>query len=89
LSPLCCKGLRQDEFRVVFQPQFQIATGNLVRFEALCRWNSAELGTIAPDRFIPIAEQTGLIAEIGRRVMHDALREAKPGLSPGIRLAWP
>jgi len=71
------KGLRQDEFRVVFQPQFQIATGNLVRFEALCRWNSAELGMVPPDRFIPIAEQTGLISEIGRRVMHDALREAK------------
>ena len=71
------QGLRQDEFRVVFQPQFQIATGNLVRFEALCRWNSAELGTVPPDRFIPIAEQTGLISEIGRRVMHDALREAK------------
>jgi PAS domain S-box-containing protein/diguanylate cyclase (GGDEF)-like protein len=71
------QGLRRDEFRVVFQPQFHIATGKLVRFEALCRWNSAELGTVPPDRFIPIAEQTGLIAEIGRRVMHDALREAK------------
>jgi PAS domain S-box-containing protein/diguanylate cyclase (GGDEF)-like protein len=70
------QGLRQNEFRVVFQPQFEIATGNLVRFEALCRWNSAELGTVPPDRFIPIAEQTGLISEIGRRVMHDALREA-------------
>jgi PAS domain S-box-containing protein/diguanylate cyclase (GGDEF)-like protein len=71
------RGLRLDEFRVVFQPQFQVSTGKLIRFEALCRWTSAELGPIPPDRFIPIAEQTGLIMEIGRRVLMDALHQAK------------
>jgi PAS domain S-box-containing protein/diguanylate cyclase (GGDEF)-like protein len=71
------RGLRLDEFRVVFQPQFQVSTGKLIRFEALCRWTSAELGPIPPDRFIPIAEQTGLIMEIGRRVLVDALHQAK------------
>jgi PAS domain S-box-containing protein/diguanylate cyclase (GGDEF)-like protein len=71
------QGLREDEFRVVFQPQFQVASGKLVRFEALCRWTSKELGPIPPDRFIPIAEQTGFISEIGRRILHDALRQAK------------
>ena len=80
------RGLRQDEFHVVFQPQFQIATGRLVRFEALCRWHSAELGTVPPDRFIPIAEQTGLISEIGRRVMYDALREAKLWTGSGRKI---
>ena len=80
------RGLRQDEFRVVFQPQFQVSTGKLVRFEALCRWNSAELGPIPPDRFIPIAEQTGLITEIGRRVMHEALRQAKIWTDSGRRI---
>jgi PAS domain S-box-containing protein/diguanylate cyclase (GGDEF)-like protein len=80
------RGLREDEFEVIFQPQFEIATGNLVRFEALCRWNSAELGTIPPDRFIPIAEQTGLIMEIGRRIMHEALRQAKSWTKSGRRI---
>ena len=80
------RGLRQDEFRVVFQPQFKVSTGKLVRFEALCRWNSSELGPIPPDRFIPIAEQTGLITEIGRRVMHEALRQAKIWTDSGRRI---
>jgi PAS domain S-box-containing protein/diguanylate cyclase (GGDEF)-like protein len=80
------RGLREDEFRVVFQPQFTVATGALVRFEALCRWHSAELGTIPPDRFIPIAEQTGLIMEIGRRTMREALRQAKSWTAAGRRI---
>jgi PAS domain S-box-containing protein/diguanylate cyclase (GGDEF)-like protein len=80
------RGLREDEFQVVFQPQFEIATGRLVRFEALCRWTSAELGPISPDTFIPIAEQTGLIMEIGRRVMQDALRQAKSWTDTGRRI---
>jgi EAL domain-containing protein (putative c-di-GMP-specific phosphodiesterase class I) len=58
----------------------------LVRFEALSRWTSAELGPIPPDRFIPIAEQTGLIMEIGRRTMHEALRQAKAWTDSGRRI---
>jgi PAS domain S-box-containing protein/diguanylate cyclase (GGDEF)-like protein len=80
------RGLRQDEFRAVFQPQFQLATGKLIRFEALCRWNSSELGPIPPDRFIPIAEQTGLIGEIGRRIMLEALRQACTWTESGRRI---
>ncbi|MFC5861177.1 putative bifunctional diguanylate cyclase/phosphodiesterase [Acidicapsa dinghuensis] len=80
------RGIRENEFRVVFQPQFHISDGRLVRFEALCRWNSGELGMVPPDRFIPIAEQTGLIAEIGRRVLISALQEAKSWLQNGRRI---
>ena len=80
------RGLREDEFRVVFQPLFEVATGKLVRFEALSRWTSAELGPISPDRFIPIAEQTGLITEIGRRTMLEALRQAKTWTDAGRRI---
>jgi PAS domain S-box-containing protein/diguanylate cyclase (GGDEF)-like protein len=80
------QALREEEFRVVFQPQFEISTGRLVRFEALCRWHSAELGTIPPDRFIPIAEQTGLIMEIGRRIMNMALAQAKLWTDTGRRI---
>ena len=60
-----------------------MGSGRLVRFEALCRWTSSELGPIPPDRFIPIAEQTGLISEIGRLVLVDALREAKAWTEAG------
>lgn len=80
------RGIRENEFRVVFQPQFHVSDGKLVRFEALCRWNSGELGAIPPDRFIPIAEQTGLIAEIGRKVLHAALTEAKSWARSGRRI---
>ena len=80
------RGLREDEFRVVFQPQFQVSTGKLVRFEALCRWTSGELGIIPPDRFIPIAEQTGLIMEIGRRVLLEALIQAQTWSESGHRI---
>lgn len=80
------RGIRENEFRVVFQPQFHVSDGKLVRFEALCRWNSGELGTVPPDRFIPIAEQTGLIAEIGRRVLHAALKEASNWAHSGRRI---
>ncbi len=80
------RGLREDEFRVVFQPQFQVSTGKLVRFEALCRWTSGELGIIPPDRFIPIAEQTGLIMEIGRRVLQEALAQAQTWGESGHRI---
>jgi diguanylate cyclase (GGDEF)-like protein len=70
-------GLRDDEFRVEYQPVFEVASGKLVRFEALCRWTSAALGPIPPARFLPIAEQTGLIKAIRRRIFDDALRQAK------------
>ncbi|HTJ30597.1 MAG TPA: EAL domain-containing protein [Acidobacteriaceae bacterium] len=80
------RGIHRDEFRVVFQPQFRVANGALVRFEALCRWDSAELGPIPPDRFIPIAEESGLMLEIGRLVMLDALKQAKRWTDAGRKI---
>jgi PAS domain S-box-containing protein/diguanylate cyclase (GGDEF)-like protein len=80
------RGIHRDEFRVVFQPQFRISNGALVRFEALCRWDSSELGPIPPDRFIPIAEQSGLMSEVGRRVMLDALRQARRWTDTGRKI---
>jgi len=71
------RGLREDEFRVVFQPQFEVATGRLVRFEALCRWTSAELASYLRTALFLSPSRPALITEIGRRIMHDALRQAK------------
>lgn len=64
--------LARDEFQLHYQPQFDGASGNIVGFEALLRWTDAKLGAVAPGRFIPIAEDTGLIVEIGAWVLERA-----------------
>ena len=71
------RGLERGEFHVFYQPLFDIATGSLVRFEALCRWRSPELGEISPAQFIPVAEECGLIIELGEFVLREACREAR------------
>ncbi len=56
----------RGEMSAVFQPQFDLPSGRIVGAEALCRWASPGLGDIAPVDFIPVAEDAGLIDEIGR-----------------------
>jgi diguanylate cyclase (GGDEF)-like protein len=60
--------------RLHFQPIVQLRTGRVRGLEALARWDDAELGQVPPDRFIPLAEQTGLIHRLGRRLLDDAVR---------------
>ncbi len=71
------RSLRQapfnDEFRLVFQPQWS-ASGQIVGAEALLRWESANLGPVGPGVFIPLAEQTGQILSIGEWVIEEACR---------------
>ncbi|MBP5465207.1 MAG: bifunctional diguanylate cyclase/phosphodiesterase [Treponema sp.] len=59
-------------FEQYYQPQFSISSGRLRGFEALLRWNDATLGMISPDEFIPIAEETHVICELGSWVLHRA-----------------
>ncbi len=72
----------RGELRLVYQPQARIDTGEIVGFEALIRWRNPQRGEISPSRFIPIAEESGTILEIGEWVLRSACREATTWAQP-------
>ena len=72
LLNLLRKAIEQDEFKLVYQPQFD-DNNKLIGAEALLRWHHEELGMVAPSEFIPIAEETGLIHSIGDWVIDSAI----------------
>ena len=84
------RALANEEFEVFYQPKVQISDERIVGMEALVRWRHPDLGLISPAQFIPVAEETGLIVEIGRWVLQRSCRDAvqwqKDGL-PAIVMA--
>ena len=70
------EALRTEAFQVHYQPKIAMATGEVAGAEALVRWSVEGVGNIPPDRFIPLAEQTGLISQLGRQVLRRAVFDA-------------
>ena len=75
--------LARSEFYLVYQPQLNLKTNRIEGIETLIRWSHPELGTISPAEFIPIAEQSGLINEIGIWVLENACHQAKQWIDQG------
>ena len=80
------RALENDELEVYYQPQYDIQKKQLVGLEALIRWNHADLGFIAPEKFLPAAEESGLIVSLDRWVMHKSLHQMKAWSDEGLVL---
>ncbi|MDE2598166.1 MAG: EAL domain-containing protein [Rhodocyclaceae bacterium] len=84
------KGLARDEFVLFYQPQIDLASGRVIGAEALVRWQHPEHGLIPPARFIPVAEESGLILPLSGWILETACRQTvgwlRSGLPP-IRIA--
>jgi diguanylate cyclase (GGDEF)-like protein len=78
------KALKEEEFTIYYQPQVSAASGAVVGVEALVRWNSRELGIVEPGRFLPLAEEIGLVIQIDQWVMRNACRQHKLWLDAGL-----
>jgi diguanylate cyclase (GGDEF)-like protein len=78
--------VQNEQFFLLYQPIFDLASRDLVGVEALIRWRHPQQGILAPDSFIPVAEESGLIVPIGRWVLSEACRQAAEWAADGLQI---
>ncbi|MGI4758306.1 MAG: putative bifunctional diguanylate cyclase/phosphodiesterase [Janthinobacterium lividum] len=78
------RAIEEETLAMHYQPKVDFRTGTIMGFEALCRWQHAELGNIPPDEFIPIAEEGDLILELGRWTLRESIRQFTVWRSEGL-----
>nr|WP_232368957.1 EAL domain-containing protein [Alteromonas sp. BL110] len=84
IENLIRQGIKDDLFTVYYQPKVDIASGKLVSMEALVRFEHPQKGIVSPGQFIPLAEQTGQIIEIGEQVLRKACADTKRWVKQGL-----
>lgn len=78
--------ITEKQLRLHFQPQVDLRDGQLIGAEALCRWHDEELGVVSPGKFIPIAEERGMMVALGNWVIEEACRQLAQWQQQGLRL---
>jgi EAL domain-containing protein (putative c-di-GMP-specific phosphodiesterase class I) len=79
------KALEFNEFVMHYQPYFDSTTREMVGMEALIRWNSSKFGLVSPGLFIPILEETGMIIDVGKWIIHTVCRQIKEWMDKGYK----
>jgi diguanylate cyclase (GGDEF)-like protein/PAS domain S-box-containing protein len=78
--------MERDEFFLVYQPQIELATGRVIGAEAFIRWQHPRRGVVAPENFIRVAEESGLILPLGQRVLHACCLQAHQWSTDGFNI---
>ncbi|VAW65309.1 diguanylate cyclase/phosphodiesterase (GGDEF & EAL domains) with PAS/PAC sensor(s) [hydrothermal vent metagenome] len=80
------KAIKKKELSLHYQPQFNVLSGKIIGMEALIRWKHPDKGFISPGVFIPVAEETGMIMEIGEWVLREACQQGRRWMDEGFHL---
>jgi diguanylate cyclase (GGDEF)-like protein/PAS domain S-box-containing protein len=80
------EAIQNDEMQLHYQPKIEVATGRIAGFEGLLRWDSARLGFVPPDKFIPVAEQSGQMDAIGDWVLYTACQHLRDWMDMGLEV---
>lgn len=88
LETMLREAMANDDLTLHYQPQVDIHTGKTIGFEALSRWQHSEQGFISPGKFIPLAEETGLISDLGRWALMRAAKQLKEWIDMKMEIGY-